>query len=139
ATVQINDRWRSELNVGYLHLRSTGDLLGLLPRTNLSVPRMRWNMRHVINVNRKLRIVPTFSWSDSVVNASLVSPGSPVRLDPYLRVDLAVHYKPGGAWPDLSLVATNLADRSHLEFVEDAVRPATPITRAFYLRASREF
>ena len=139
ATVQINDRWRSELNVGYLHLRSTGDLLGLLPRTNLSVPRMRWNMRHVINVNRKLRIVPTFSWSDSVVNASLVSPGSPVRLDPYLRVDLAVHYKPGGDWPDFSLVATNLADRNHLEFVEDAVRPATPITRAFYLRASKEF
>jgi iron complex outermembrane receptor protein len=105
-----------------------------------STPKWKFNTRWLWTIRPGLTFVPTVSYvGDFAVPVlfDLSSPGT--KVNDYVRVDAALHYQYAEQWPTISLVGQNLTNRSHLEFVEDLVRPAAPVTRTWYLQVTQEF
>ncbi|MFQ5479059.1 MAG: TonB-dependent receptor plug domain-containing protein [Candidatus Binatia bacterium] len=136
---KVSARWRGQLNGGYIHQRITGNLAPGFPFTNLSTPEWSFNLRQTFQISRKLKIVPTLYWTDGFVNLIRAGTDPEFHVGSNLRADLAIHYQHNESWPTISLVGQNINDRSHVEFVEEAVRPPSSITRTWFIRVSKEF
>ena len=105
-----------------------------------STPKWKVNTRWLWTIRPGLTFVPTVSYVGSYDVPSIfdLSTAS-AHINDYVRVDAALHYQYADRWPTVSLVGQNLTNRSHVEFVEDLVRPAADVTRTWYLRLTQEF
>jgi iron complex outermembrane receptor protein len=107
---------------------------------NPSVPKWKLNTRWFWTLRPGLTFVPTVSYvGDFDVPSIFDLSTASASINDYVRVDAALHYQHDDRWPTVSLVGQNLTNRSHIEFAEDLVRPASEITRTWYLRLTQEF
>jgi len=130
---EITDDLKAMFNATYqqVTLRSTEDP---------STPKWKFNTRWLWTIRPGLTFVPTVSYVGDFDVPSIFDLSTPsAHIDDYVRVDAALHYQYAERWPTVSLVGQNLTDRSHVEFVEDLVRPEADVTRTWYLRLTQEF
>lgn len=130
---EVTDTIKGTFNATYQHVSLSGI-------DDPSTPKWKFNTRWFWKIRPGLTFVPTVSYVGDVTMPSLFDVSTPVaKVNDYVRVDAALHYQYAERWPTISLVGQNLTNRSHLEFVEDLVRPAAPVTRTWYLQVEQKF
>jgi iron complex outermembrane receptor protein len=135
ATVdaEVADNLRGQLNTTWQQVTLSGVEDPSTPKWKVST-RWKWTIRP------GLTFVPTVYYVGDFVVPSLFDLSVPsAHVDDYVRVDAALHYQHAPAWPTISVIGQNITDRTHVEFVEDLVRPASPVTRTWFLRLTQEF
>jgi iron complex outermembrane receptor protein len=133
ARLQATDWIRTELN-------GTWQEIDLDFGDDGRAPEWKFNSRTVIDASEQLTIVPTVHVVDQVEVGSIFgSAGGSTTIGDYLRIDLAGHYQYRPTWPTISLIGQNLTDRRHVEFEEQLLGPATPVTRSWFIRIEQEF
>jgi iron complex outermembrane receptor protein len=129
----VTDTLKGKFNVTWQHVSLSGV-------DNPSTPKWKFNTRWFWKIRPNLTFVPTVSYVGDFTVPSLFDPDQPVgKINDYVRVDAALHYQHADRWPTISIVGQNLTNRSHSEFIEDLVRPETPVTRTWYLQISQAF
>jgi iron complex outermembrane receptor protein len=105
-----------------------------------STPKWKVNTRWFWTLRPGLTFVPTVSYVGDFMVPTLFDLSTPsARVNDYVRVDTALHYRHAERWPTISLIGQNLTNRSHVEFVEPLVRPESYVTRTWFVRVTQEF
>jgi iron complex outermembrane receptor protein len=130
---EVTDTLKGKLNATWQHV-SLGGI------DDPSTPKWKFNTRWFWKIRPGLTFVPTVSYVGDLEMPTLFDLSTPAaKVNDYVRVDAALHYQYAERWPTISVVGQNLTNRSHLEFVEDLVRPAAPVTRTWYVQVEQEF
>jgi iron complex outermembrane receptor protein len=130
---QVTETLKGKLNATWQHV-SLGGI------DDPSTPKWKFNTRWFWKIRPGLTFVPTVSYVGDLTMPTLFDISTPAaKVNDYVRVDAALHYQYAERWPTISVVGQNLTNRSHVEFVEDLVRPAAPVTRTWYLQVEQEF
>jgi iron complex outermembrane receptor protein len=131
--LEITDTLNGQFNATWQKLSMSGI-------KNPGIPEWKANTRWEWRPIPQLSFVPTIYYvSDYQIGSTFNQNVEIADIDDYVRVDLALHYQHDERWPTISLVGQNVTDRSHLEFVEELVRPETDVTRQWYVRVEKEF
>lgn len=130
---EVTDTLRGKFNATYQHVSLSG--IG-----DPSTPKWKFNTRWFWKIRPGLTFVPTVSYVGDFSAPTLFDLSAPAaKVNDYVRVDTALHYQHADRWPTISVVGQNLTNRSHVEFAEDLVRPAAPVTRTWYVQLEQTF
>jgi iron complex outermembrane receptor protein len=129
----VSDTLNGQLNATWQELSISGN-------KNPNVPRWKVNTQWEWAPIQQLSVVPTIYYTSDYDIGSIFEQGNDIaNIDDQVRVDLAMHYQHDERWPTISVVGQNLTNRTHLEFAEELVRPATEVTRQWFVRVEQEF